>query len=146
LFNSGRPVIVVPEAASVASAPRRVLIAWRASPEATRAVHEAMPILLRAEQVRLLVVDDGHLRNEDGQDPGADIARHLARHSVNVEVKVVPAGGRSTSDVILSEARYLGAELIVMGGYGHSRLREWIFGGATRDILHESAIPMFIAH
>ena len=146
LFDSGRPVMIVPEKAATSSAPRHVLIAWSATAEATQAVHEALPLLARADEVRLLVIDDGADSSGAGAEPGVDIARHLGRHHISVEVKALPAGGRAVGEIILTEGRYFGADLIVMGGYGHTRLREWIFGGATRDVIQETTIPVFMMH
>ncbi|MGL5117278.1 MAG: universal stress protein, partial [Beijerinckiaceae bacterium] len=80
------------------------------------------------------------------EDPGADIARHLARHDVRAKVNQVPGGGRTAGAVIADQARYLDAELIVMGGYGHSRFSEWIFGGTTRDMLAKLDAPTLMSH
>jgi nucleotide-binding universal stress UspA family protein len=77
---------------------------------------------------------------------GDDMARHLARHDMTVDVKHVPSNGESIHAVLLNEARYLGADLLVMGGYGHSRTGEWLFGGVTRDILNEAHIPLLMSH
>jgi nucleotide-binding universal stress UspA family protein len=145
LFESGRPVILVPETFAATQPPQRILIAWSPEREATRAVHEALPLLQGAELVTILAVADG-ARIDGEEDAGADIARHLARHSVKTEVKHVPASGRTAQAVIKDEARYAGAELIVMGGYGHSRLSQWILGGVTRDMLADLATPVFMSH
>ncbi|MGL5117152.1 MAG: universal stress protein [Beijerinckiaceae bacterium] len=145
LFGAGRPVVVVPEVFSPPRLPKRVLIGWRATTEAARAVHDAMPILEAAEAVQVLVVDEqGKL--PEGDDPGADIARHLARHDVKVEVKSVAFATRSVARTIRDESRYFGADLIVLGGYGHSRTREWILGGVTRDILAMVELPILFSH
>jgi nucleotide-binding universal stress UspA family protein len=145
LFHSGRPVILVPEAFKSTEAPRRILVAWSPEREATRAVHDALPLLRDAELVSIIAVAEGSTINGE-EDAGADIARHLARHGVNVEVKHVPANGRTAHAVIVDEARYLGAGLIVMGGYGHSRLSEWVFGGVTRDMMADLKTPVLMAH
>jgi nucleotide-binding universal stress UspA family protein len=145
LFESGRPVILVPETYKAKEAPRRILVAWSPERETTRAVHDALPLLHGADLVTILVVAEG--RNINGEeDAGADIARHLARHDVKTEVKHVPSGGRTAQLVIADEARYLGADLIVMGGYGHSRLSEWILGGVTRDMMDDLKTPVLMAH
>ncbi len=99
--------------------------------EAARAVQDALPLLQRADLVTILAVAEGR-RVGSEEDAGADIARHLARHDVRAEVIHVPASGRAAQAVIADEARFLGADLVVMGGYGHSRFSEWIFGGVTR--------------
>jgi nucleotide-binding universal stress UspA family protein len=145
LFEAGRPVILVPEACKAKEPPRRILVAWSPEREATRAVHDALPLLQQAELVTILAIAEGGRINGE-EDAGADIARHLARHRVNAEVKHVPAGGRTAQSVIADEARYLGADLIVMGGYGHSRLSEWVFGGATRDMMADLRTPVLMAH
>ncbi len=145
LFESGRPVILVPEAFKAKQPPKRILIAWSPEKEATRAAHDALPMLQGAELVTILAVAEGG--GIDGEaDAGADIARHLARHGVNAEVKHVPASGRAVQAVIADEARYLGADLVVMGGYGHSRLSEWVFGGVTRDMMADLKTPVLMAH
>jgi nucleotide-binding universal stress UspA family protein len=145
LFESGRPVILVPEAHKATEPPRRVLIAWSPEREATRAVHDALPLLQGAELVTILVVAEGGTISGE-EEAGADIARHLARHDINTDVKHVPANGRTAQMVITDEARYLGADLIVMGGYGHSRLSEWVFGGVTRDMMADLKTPVLLAH
>ncbi|MGL4239548.1 MAG: universal stress protein [Beijerinckiaceae bacterium] len=145
LFGAGVPLVLVPEAFTPPKLPKRVVIAWRPCSQAARAVRDAMPILEAAEAVRVLVVDE---RGEvvEGDDPGADIARPLARHDIKVDVKAVPAATRGVARTIMDEARYFDADLLVMGGYGHSRTREWILGGATRDILSLTEVPILFSH
>ncbi len=145
LFYSGRPVIVVPQAAEVRGAPSRILVAWAPTREAARAVHDALPLLRAAEEVRIVVVDDDRTREERDQ-PGADIAAHLARHGVTAHVRHVPNGPNGVTATLLDEARYAGAELLVLGGYGHSRLSEWMLGGVSRDMTSTSGIPLFFSH
>jgi nucleotide-binding universal stress UspA family protein len=145
LFEAGRPVILVPETYKAKHPPKRILVAWSPVREATRAVHDALPLLKAAELVTILVVSEaGAITGED--DAGADIGRHLARHDVQTEVKHVPASGRTVQNVIADEARYLGADLIVLGGYGRSRLSEWVFGGVTRDMMADLKTPVLMAH
>jgi nucleotide-binding universal stress UspA family protein len=113
LFESGRPVILVPENFKAKEPPRRILVAWSPQREATRVVHDAMPMMRGADLVTILAVaESGNATGEE--DAGADIARHLARHDIKADVKHVPAGGRTTQAVISDEARYLGADLIVL--------------------------------
>ncbi len=138
-------MIVVPEAAEVRGAPQRITVAWSPTREAARAVHDALPLLRAAAEVRIVVVDDDRTKAERDQ-PGADIALHLARHGVKAEVRYVPSGQNGITATLLDEARYGGAELIVLGGYGHSRLSEWMLGGVSRDILEKSAIPLMFSH
>jgi nucleotide-binding universal stress UspA family protein len=144
LFQSGRPVLLIPESFTRHGSPNRVLIAWSPERESARAVNDALPLLQSAEQVRILVVDTGSSGPE--ANPGDDMARHLARHGVNVEVKHVPGSGEPVQRIILKEGEYLGADLIVMGGYGHSRTGEWLFGGVTRDILRTTNLPILMSH
>jgi nucleotide-binding universal stress UspA family protein len=146
LFYSGRPVIVVPEAFKRRGAPQKFLIAWRPGREATRALHDALPLLKGgASDIRLVAIDEGASASQE-PEAGADIARHLARHDLKIEVKHIPGGGSSISTLLQNEARYLDADMIVMGGYGHSRLREWMLGGATRDMLAAADIPVLMSH
>lgn len=144
LFDSGRPVLLVPETFSRMGPPKRVLIAWSPEREAVRAVNDAMSVLACAEQVTIVVINTGSMMAE--KNPGDDMARHLARHDVKVDVKHVPSNGEPVHTVLLNEARYLGADLLVMGGYGHSRTGEWLFGGVTRDILNAADIPLLMSH
>jgi nucleotide-binding universal stress UspA family protein len=145
LFRSGRPVIVIPEDSPHPSPPTRIMIAWSPSEEATRALHEAMPLLRQAGSVTVVVVDTFETRFEKDH-PGVDISRHLARHDIKAEMKHVPLGNHGVTRTLLDEARYIGAEMIVLGGYGHSRLSEWILGGVTREMLETCRIPMLFSH
>ncbi|MGH7113980.1 MAG: universal stress protein [Stellaceae bacterium] len=143
---TGRPILVVPYAGHFATLGRQVLIAWNAGREAARAVADAMPLLTTADRVEVLVVDappdaDGH----DGV-PGADLARHLARHGVTARIEPTQSAGVPIGEVILSRAADLGADLLVMGAYGHSRARELLLGGATRSILASMTIPVLMSH
>jgi len=147
LFDSGRPVLAVPQGWTTYGSPKNILIAWKSTPEAARAVNEALPLLRKASAVTIVIVDEGDKRDMlDEPDPGAAIAQHLAKKGVKVSVKQVPRLGRSTVEAVLDEARFAGAELLVAGGYGHSRFREWIFGGFTRDILEATKVPILLSH
>lgn len=147
VLNSGRPVLVVPYVGQFATSGNRVLVAWNGSVEAARAVTGALPLLRRAAKVTIAVFDPRVGDRAHGEEPGADIALYLARHGVNVEVTVErrPA----TSDVgnaLLTLAANLSADLIVMGAYGHTRLREMLLGGATRTVLASMTVPVLMAH
>lgn len=146
LFHSGRPVLVVPWAGQPKPVPGTAIVAWDASSTAARALGDAMPILRQAKNVVILVATDGD--NEDlGDDPGTDIAQHLARHDVNVEVRCIPLDPETeTADLLLSQAAVLGADLMVMGGYHHSRMREYILGGVTRTIMKTMTVPVLMSH
>jgi nucleotide-binding universal stress UspA family protein len=142
VMGSGRPIIVVPYAGGFAKPPRHVLIAWSGTREATRAVHDALPILRRADKVSILSVNP-----KDGKHlPGADIATHLARHGCKAETSRTVATDISVADAILSDLSDIGADFLVMGAYGHSRLRQWALGGATKDVLGTMTVPVLLAH
>jgi nucleotide-binding universal stress UspA family protein len=144
LFDSGRPVLVVPYIQSAPFKADRVLLCWDGSRPAARAAADAMPFLSRAKLVEVFVVESGKLKSDEV--PGADIAEHLARHNRNVSVTRTTSGDIDVASVILSHAADTGADMLVMGGYGHSRLREFILGGATRDILNSMTVPTLMSH
>jgi nucleotide-binding universal stress UspA family protein len=122
----------------------RILVCWDGSHNAARAIADAMPFLIRAKQVEVVaVVTD---ENADDSMLGLDIAHHLSRHDVIVEVRNILAHGQDVSVRIRSHAVQQSADLIVMGGYGHSRLREFVLGGATRDILESTVVPTLMSH
>lgn len=143
VLTSGRPIIVFPPRCPV-SRVRRILVGWNAGREATRAVASAMPLLTRAEAVEVVVVD-GNRAAIHGEEPGADIARHLVRHGVRVDVCALSSGSEDIGHVLLSRAAGSGADLMVMGAYGHSRLSEWVFGGVTRTALREATVPLLMS-
>src|SRR5215470_7670962 len=132
LFESGRPVIIVPYIQRAPLKLDRVLVCWDASRTATRAVADALPLLARAKAIEVVIVADARSRDEL---PGVDLAQHLARHGLKIEIERLVATDIDVADAILSHAADADADFIVMGGYGHSRLREFILGGVTRGIL-----------
>ncbi len=142
LLGSGRPVLAVPRSHPV-FAGRRILVAWDGSLRAARAAHEALPLLRAAEAVEIVSVGDA----EDllTTVPGAEFARHLARHGVAVTVSDLPQAG-SLAETLRTHAGLIRADLIVMGAYGHSRTREVLFGGVTRSLLNNAPVPLFLAH
>jgi nucleotide-binding universal stress UspA family protein len=146
LFHSGRPALVAPPGWNGTGIGKRIVVAWDASREATRALSEADDILEFAEAVTVLTVDAKPKMFGHGDQPGANIAAHLSRRGLPAEVRNVDSMGRSASAAILEEAQSLGADLIVMGGYAHSRLRELVFGGATRELLRTATVPLLMAH
>jgi len=143
---SGRPILVVPYAGHFATVGRRVLIGWNATREATRAVNDAMPLLAAAEVVTVLTIDAREGPDAHGELPGADISLHLARHGVKAEIERTVSAGVPAGDVLLSRAADLGADLLVIGAYGHSRVRELLLGGATRSILRSMTLPVLMSH
>ncbi len=146
LLESGRPVLVLPAQHAPMALPQRVLLAWQPTREATRALHNAMPLLRATSTIDVVMVDPTSGETRHGQDPGVDIATHLARRGFNADVVALPANGQSVATVLLRRAAESGAQLLVAGGYGHSRLREWTLGGTTRELLDASPVPMLFAH
>jgi len=146
LRHSGRPVLVVPDGASLPVPPKRAVVAWKPTREAARAVADAMPLLRRAERVDVVVIDPAVGESAYGGEPGADIAAHLARHGLRVEVTVRPSMNYSVAYALLDHARTVGADLLVAGGYGHSRLREAVLGGSTRELLETAHLPVLFSH
>jgi len=123
-----------------------VLIAWDAGVEAARAVRDALPLLRRADTVEVAVFDPERGRREHGEQPGADVALYLARHGVKVSVARQSGADFEVGAQILSRAADTGADLIVMGAYGHSRVRELVLGGVTRTILESMTVPVLMSH
>lgn len=144
LFESGRPIVVVPYTQKEGIRLRHVLVCWDHSRNAARAVADALPLLVRSEKVEVITVTSGG--SKDGDEPGAGIAEHLVRHGINVELKRLIAADMDVANAVLSYAADCGADFIVMGGYGHSRLREFILGGATRGMLQSMTVPVLMAH
>jgi len=147
LLESGRPVLMVPSATEASTLPpRHVVIAWADTSEATRAVHDAMPLLQTAETVDIVMVDPVENAIENAATFGAALSAHLGRHGVTPRVIVDKSRGRPISRIILDRASRARAQLIVAGGYGHSRMREWVIGGTTRGLFLDSPIPVLFSH
>jgi nucleotide-binding universal stress UspA family protein len=145
LFESERPVLLVPDAAGATLRPKRVLLAWDSGLEASRAARDALPLLADADDVRITMVDPLSEDNGNGPEPGADVATYLARHRVRANVDRLPRSGQSVADVLRMHAVDMAAEMIVMGAYSHSRLRERVFGGVTRSIVEKPPLPVFMS-
>jgi nucleotide-binding universal stress UspA family protein len=143
LLGSGRPIVIIPHFQQGAVKFGRILVCWDGSHNAARAIADAMPFLTRANQVEVVTVATGEA--DDGM-PGLYIAHHLSRHGVIVELRNIVAHDQDVSLRIRSHAAQQSADLIVMGGYGHSRLREFVLGGATRDILESTVVPTLMSH
>ena len=143
---SGHPVLVVPYAGRFENVGRRVVVGWSATREAARAVNDAMPLLMAADVVNVLTIDAHEAPRGHGALPGADISLHLARHGVKATIEQTVSGDLSVGDTLLSRAADLGADLLVMGAYGHSRLRELLLGGATRTLLRSMTLPVLMSH
>lgn len=146
LMNSGRPVLRIPYSENNSFRIDRVLIAWQPCREAARAVHDALPFLRNAESVDILMIDPKVGEAAHGEQPGADIASHLARHDLKIRVVTQPAMGKNVGDAIVEYAGQTDAQLIVAGGYSHSRFREFILGGVTKELSSHSPIPILFAH
>lgn len=143
VFGAGRPALIVPRYGNFPTYGERVLIAWKRTRESTRAVHDALPLLTRAKSVTVMEVNP---ETGDTHIAGADIALHLARHGVKAEVSSTVAGEIDVGNAILSRASDVGADLLVMGAYGHSRLREFVFGGVTLEVLRHMTVPVLMSH
>ena len=141
-MDSGHAALVVPRAGVPQLPPRSALIVWDGSREAARATTDALPLLRHAERTVILVVDADAMGGRVGAPPGADLAAHLSRHQVKAEVKLVASGSAGIADVLLAQVRDSQADLLVMGGYGHSRLREMLLGGVTRHMLERMTVPI----
>ncbi len=144
LFGSGRPVIVVPHSQRQGLKLDRVAICWDGSRPAARAIADALPFLTRAKTAEIVVVTGE--RDKSGEITGTNMSRHLARHGVTAEVKKLAAAVGGAQSAILAHASQSGADFMVMGGYGHSRLREFILGGVTRSILGSMPVPVLMSH
>ena len=144
LFDSGRPVIVVPYIQRAPLKLDRVMVCWDGGRSASRAIADAMPLLQRAGHVEVFIV--ANERSKQDKIEGADIGQHLARHGLNVEINRSVLGDVEVADFILSRAADAGSDFIVMGGYGHSRLREFVLGGVTRSILRSLTVPVLMSH
>jgi nucleotide-binding universal stress UspA family protein len=146
LFASGRPVLIVPYAGRFEAIGRRVLVGWNASREAARAVNDALPLLARAETVAVLAANPEDDPGTHGDLPGADIALHLARHGVTVGATRTVAPDMNAADLLLNQAADMNADLLVVGAYGHSRVRELVLGGVTRSLLRQMTVPVLMSH
>jgi len=144
LFDSGRPVLVVPYIQRKGLTLDRVMVAWDGSRSAARAVADAMPLLVRAKATEVVTVASEPAKSDE--IPGADIAHHLARHDVKVEIDSIVTVETDVASTILSHAADISADFLVMGGYGHSRLREFVLGGVTRGILSSMTLPTLMSH
>ncbi len=144
LFESGRPVILVPYIQKAPLKLDNVMVCWDGSKAAARAIADAMPLLIKAGSVEIAIITNE--RGKQDEIEGADMGQHLTRHGLKVDVNRIPGGGIDTADALLSHAADSGADFMVMGGYGHSRLREFILGGVTHSIFRSMTIPALLSH
>jgi nucleotide-binding universal stress UspA family protein len=143
LFESGRPVLIVPYIQKTGIKLDRVMLCWDGSRNAARAISDAMPFLQQAGKISIVTIDSTERRNTIR---GTLIAEHLARHQLKVDLNPIVAPDHEVASVILSQAADSATDLIVMGGYGHTRLREFVLGGATRDMLASMTVPVLMSH
>jgi nucleotide-binding universal stress UspA family protein len=144
LLAAGRPALVIPYAGDFPTVGTRVLVAWNASREATRALTDAIPLLREAKQVDVIAFNPKDAPH--GEVPGADIGLYLARHGIKVSVSQQTADDVDVGNQLLSRAADLDSDLVVMGAYGHSRMKELILGGATRTVLNSMTVPVLMSH
>ncbi len=146
ILESGRPVLVVPNMGTFDTIGKNVVIGWNATREALRAAFDAVPLMKHAERVELLWANARDEPDIAGDLPGAELAAVFARHDIKVVAKSISAPQLSPADALLNEAADNGADLIVIGAYGHSRLREFVFGGVTRTMLQNMTAPVLMSH
>ncbi len=146
LFNSARPMLLAPAKGPMSLQPKTVMVAWDSSLEATRAVGAALDLIAKAESVHVVLVDPMADRRQNGEEPGADIGRYLAQHSASVSIDQLSSMGNPVADVLQQHATDISADMIVMGAYGHSRIRERIFGGVTLSMIEDASVPVFMVH
>jgi nucleotide-binding universal stress UspA family protein len=144
LFESGRPMIMVPYIQREPFKIDRVMICWDGSRVAARAVADAIPLLGKSGRVEIVIVTNERGKQYDIE--GGDIGRHLARRGLKVDIHRIPGGDIDVADALLSHAADSGADFMVMGGYGHSRLREFVLGGVTRSIFQSMTVPVLLSH
>ena len=142
----GRPVVLVPNSGRIKLPPKRVTIAWNGRREAARAVFDTLPLLIKAEEVQVLWVDPERDQPNAGDLPGTELSATLARHGVKCVVSQASAINTDVSGELLRQADAFGSDLLVMGAYGHSRFREFLLGGASRDILASMNRPVLMSH
>lgn len=146
VMAAGRPVLVIPYAGTFETVPKRILIAWDGTREANRAVNDALPLIADAESVTEMFAGANE-RELEAHWPGLErIAGHLQRHGANATTEATLRRGLSVSDILLSRAADLAADLIVMGGYHHSQLREALIGGVSRELLDHMTVPVLMSH
>jgi nucleotide-binding universal stress UspA family protein len=145
LFGSGRHVFLVPNRRPAKAMLKRIVVAWNGSRESARALAEALPYLHKATEAAVVFVDDKSPMEAEAM-LGLDAVNHLKHHDINAVLHRVRMRDNDVGMTLIAEARRLEADLIVMGAYGHSRVREWLLGGATYTLLHKAPVPLLIAH
>lgn len=146
MLECGRPVLLLPATPMAEETGSRILVAWNGRRESVRAVHDALPLLEGAERVQIVMVNPDTGAADYGDLPGSELCRHLARHGVKAEAEEVRARGKSDGAALLDLAKENGANLVVMGAYGHARWRELVIGGVTDHVLRHAELPVFLSH
>ncbi|MEI9421885.1 universal stress protein [Mesorhizobium sp. Cs1299R1N1] len=145
VYDAGRPVLVVPHAGPLVTTFKHVLLAWNGSKEAARAAFDALPFIIEADKTDILVIDPPDTLDESPEAAGAEIASALSRHGATVSVSVQKSGGTSVDDMIQNRIAETGADLLVLGAYSHSWLRQLLFGGVTRTVLRTAQVAAFLS-
>ncbi|WP_027057121.1 universal stress protein [Mesorhizobium loti] len=145
VYDAGRPVLVVPSAGPLVTTFKHVLLAWNGSKEAARAAFDALPFIIEADKTDILVIDPPDTLDESPEAAGAEIASALSRHGATVSVSVQKSGGTSVDDMIQNRVAETGADLLVLGAYSHSWLRQLLFGGVTRTVLRTTQVAAFLS-
>jgi len=146
LLGGGAPLLVIPAARLTDDIGKRVLIAWNGGREAARSVRDALPLLVSARDVSVVSIVEPRAMATDGSRTYGELRAYLAAHGVDARFKRLDAANIPAAERLLSEAANAGADLIVMGGYGHARLREWVLGGVTRRMLESMTVPVLMSH
>ena len=147
LLTSGRPLLLIPYAGQFETVGLNALAGWTPTRESSRAVHDALPLLAKGAKVLVLTVETPRAASQDDPLPTADIAEHLSRHGLDVSAaRTVVSDGLSPADALLDYVSDIGADMLIVGGYGHSRTREMIMGGVTRDLLQHMTVPVLMSH
>lgn len=146
LFESGRPLLAIPTNHPADTPIQHAVMAWKPTRESARALHDALPLLANARSIDVVTVDPDVGEGGHGADPGVDIATHLARHDLRVNVVRIPRAEHTVATSLLRHAADTDAQLLIAGGYGHSRMREWVLGGTTRELLQAMHLPILFSH
>ena len=146
VMECGRPVLFVPREGSFDKVGETIVAGWNGSREAARAIHDALPFFVRAQDVRIAWIDPQKKPQEAGDLPGAELADALARHGAPVAVDTLVSGGLDAGEVLINHVADTGADMLVMGAWGHSRLREYVFGGATQHVMDHMTVPVLFSH
>jgi len=146
VMEAGRPVLIIPLYGTFSTVGASVLVGWNSTRESARAVFDAVPLMQSADKVYVCWVDPKKDEAVAGQLPGSEIAASLARHGIKATVEPLPTSGLMAGEALISHASDIGADLLVMGAYGHTRMREFVFGGATRYVLQSMTVPILLSH